>query len=44
MVGWGAFDKDSVKGQLKFFEYEPKKWDEDDIDSELDALSHFELI
>ncbi|KAM0755478.1 GroES-like protein [Meredithblackwellia eburnea MCA 4105] len=30
--GWGAFDKDSVKGNLKFFDYEPKKWDETDVD------------
>ena len=32
--GWGAFDKDSIKGQLKWFEYEPKQFQEDDIESE----------
>ena len=32
--GWAGFDKDSVKGNLKFIDYEPKKWNEDDIDGE----------
>ncbi len=31
--GWGAFDKNSVKGELRKFEYQPKKWDEEDVDS-----------
>jgi len=30
--GWGAFGKDSVKGNLRKFEYEPKAWDEEDVD------------
>jgi len=30
--GWAALDKNSVKGQLKWQEYEPKKWDEEDVD------------
>jgi alcohol dehydrogenase (NADP+) len=32
--GWGAFAPDSIKGNLKWFEYEPKEFAEDDIDSE----------
>lgn len=32
--GWGAFDKNSIKGELKWFEYEPKKFVDDDIESE----------
>jgi alcohol dehydrogenase (NADP+) len=31
--GWGAFGKDSIKGKMEWFEYEPKKFDEGDIDS-----------
>ncbi|KAJ9100502.1 hypothetical protein QFC21_003541 [Naganishia friedmannii] len=30
--GWGAFDKNSIKGELKWFEYEPKHWQETDVD------------
>ncbi|KAL8286163.1 hypothetical protein RQP46_004651 [Phenoliferia psychrophenolica] len=30
--GWGAFDKNSVKGELRKFDYTPKKWDETDVD------------
>jgi len=30
--GWAALDKNSVKGQLKWQEYDPKKWDEEDVD------------
>ncbi|KAI5477824.1 alcohol dehydrogenase (NADP+) [Pseudohyphozyma bogoriensis] len=30
--GWGAFSKDSIKGELKKFDYEPKKWSEEDVD------------
>ena len=33
--GWAGFDKDSVKGNLRFVAYEPKKWNEDDIDGKL---------
>ncbi len=33
-AGWGAFGKDSIEGKLKHFEYTPKKWDEEDVDSE----------
>lgn len=29
--GWGGFDKDAI-GNLRWFEYEPKKWDETDVD------------
>ncbi|SGY39878.1 BQ5605_C003g02289 [Microbotryum silenes-dioicae] len=31
-TSYGAFDKDSIKGNFKNFEYEPKKWDETDVD------------
>lgn len=34
-TGWGAFGTDSIEGKLKQFEYEPKKWDEEDVDSKL---------
>lgn len=30
--GWGAFDEKSIEGNLKWFEYEPRKWDEDCVD------------
>ncbi|KAL8286123.1 hypothetical protein RQP46_004611 [Phenoliferia psychrophenolica] len=30
--GWGAFDKNSVNGELRKFDYTPKKWDETDVD------------
>ena len=40
--GWGAFDKNSVKGELKWFEYEPKKFVDDDIESEF--VSIYELL
>lgn len=40
--GWGAFGKDSIKGNLEWFEYEPKKFDEGDIDSEF-GPRHSEL-
>lgn len=38
--GWGAFDKTSTQGNFKWFEYEPKKWAEDDVESE----SHLILV
>lgn len=42
--GWGAFDKNCVSdGGFKEFEYEPKGWAEDDVDSEL-ALSSLSLL
>lgn len=31
--GWGAFGPDSVEGNFKKFEYEPKPWEETDVDS-----------
>jgi hypothetical protein len=31
--GWGAFGPDSIEGNFKEFDYEPKPWDEDDIES-----------
>jgi len=31
-TGWGAFGKDSIEGNFKLFDYEPKKWDETDVD------------
>lgn len=31
-AGWGAFDKNSINGELKWFEYEPKHWEETDVD------------
>ncbi|KAG7529693.1 hypothetical protein FFLO_05499 [Filobasidium floriforme] len=30
--GWGAFGPDSVEGNFKKFEYEPKPWEETDVD------------
>ncbi|GAA5854467.1 hypothetical protein JCM8547_004852 [Rhodosporidiobolus lusitaniae] len=30
--GWGAFDNDSIKGQLKRFSFTPKTWEETDVD------------
>lgn len=30
--GWGAFDKNAINGELKWFEYEPKHWEETDVD------------
>jgi hypothetical protein len=33
-TGWGAFGPDSVEGNFKKFEYEPKPWEETDVDSE----------
>jgi hypothetical protein len=30
--GWGAFDKTSIQGNFKWFEYEPKTFCEDDIE------------
>jgi len=39
--GWGAFGKDSIEGKLKHFTYEPKKWDEEDVDSEQLLLHEF---
>lgn len=35
--GWGAFAPDSVKGNFKWFEYEPKMWCEDDIECDFFA-------
>jgi hypothetical protein len=32
--GWGAFGADSVEGNFKEFDYEPKPFDDDDIESE----------
>lgn len=32
--GWGAFDKTSIQGNFKWFEYEPKTFCEDDIECE----------
>lgn len=30
--GWLGLDSNSVKGQMKWDEFEPKKWEETDID------------
>lgn len=30
--GWLGFDKESVNGKMKWQEYEPKTWTEDDVD------------
>jgi hypothetical protein len=38
--GWGAFDKTSIQGNFKWFEYEPKTFCEDDIECE----STFSLV
>jgi hypothetical protein len=31
--GWGAFGADSIKGNFKEFDYTPKPFDDDDIES-----------
>ena len=36
--GWGAFDKDSINGKLKWFEYEPKQFADDDLECESSLL------
>jgi hypothetical protein len=33
-AGWGAFGPDSIQGKFKWFEYEPKQFADDDVDSE----------
>lgn len=33
--GWGAFGADSIEGNFKEFDYEPKPFDDDDIESTL---------
>ncbi|EGP92461.1 unnamed protein product [Zymoseptoria tritici ST99CH_1A5] len=33
--GWLGEDKDSVKGNMRWGEFEPKKWTEDDVDIEI---------
>jgi hypothetical protein len=38
--GWGAFDKTSIEGNFKWFEYEPKTFCEDDIECTY-SLPHF---
>jgi hypothetical protein len=32
--GWAGHDADACNGKLKFEEFEPKKWDEHDVDGE----------
>lgn len=32
--GWQAMDENSVKGQMKWAEYEPKEFADDDVESE----------
>lgn len=32
--GWAALDENAVKGQLKWIEYEPKQFAEDDLERE----------
>jgi alcohol dehydrogenase (NADP+) len=32
--GWGAFGADSIQGNFKEFDYAPKPFDDDDIESE----------
>lgn len=33
--GWLGFDADSVNGRMKWGEFEPKLWTEDDVDIEI---------
>lgn len=40
--GWGAFAPDSIKGNFKWFEYEPKTWCEDDIECKF-GLVYYDL-
>jgi hypothetical protein len=41
--GWGAFGADSIKGNFKEFDYTPKPFDDDDIESEF-HLSGFSRL
>jgi hypothetical protein len=42
--GWGAFDKNSIKGELKWFEYEPKKFVDDDVEREYNGTKIQDLL
>ena len=33
--GWVGKDKDSVKGKMVWEEFQPKKWEEDNVDIEI---------
>lgn len=33
--GWLGLDKDSVKGQMKWGKFQPKKWTENEVDIEI---------
>lgn len=36
-MGWVAHGPDAVEGKLKFEEYTPKTWSEDDIEIDVEA-------
>lgn len=36
--GWAAHGNDDYKGSLKFQVFDPKPWDEDDVDGEPTVL------
>jgi hypothetical protein len=42
--GWGAFDKTSIQGNFKWFEYEPKTFCEDDIECMSSSLVDLLMI
>ena len=42
--GWGAFGADSIKGNFKEFDYTPKPFDDDDIESEYHFVSVLGLV
>lgn len=33
--GWLGLDKEAANGNMKWGEFEPKKWEEDDVDIEI---------
>lgn len=37
--GWMGLDENAIKGNLKYQEYEPKKWEETDVDIQI-TLHH----
>lgn len=35
--GWLAYEKDAVDGKMKWADYEPKTWSENDVDIEIEC-------
>lgn len=38
-AGWAGVNEQAVKGGMVFKEFEPKAWDEDDVDGEMNDIS-----